>query len=422
MMRCTAKKLAFGAVVMLTVFCGLSLSVAAPAFAAEEEEEGRFFQVKGTIPQGLHQQKAKAEVEVASGDIPQVVIDELTDGDLNAVLLTLRDEVMTPKLLYLTREVSRIVNFKMSPKPPKEEAHKVLQNVGVAYHNLYLFLKTREVEQESYAEEAHRYYKKARSAGTELHRTDCDILDAALLASEGDREKAQKKFSQIDEGALRTDFESMEYLAAYYAAMGSAEGAVKALETAHRMNPDRTVAWLAIGDDFYPIKEEPEFSRILVEWKATAAQRNLRLSVPKVAKKPQLEMKDETGLFRPQKDMPRYDLKKNKRAEVSEKKGKNEKKEKVENCAAKKGKAKTTCEAAAKKAKAEQDKKGTKKGSAKEVTSAKQKGGKVSKDKTKAKTTDKAKVKSKGPEKEKDKKGSDKKTTSKTTETKKKKK
>ncbi|MFH0799150.1 MAG: hypothetical protein V2A66_03075 [Pseudomonadota bacterium] len=279
--------------VAVVLFAALiAITSVAPASAIEKDEGGN-----------------------ARGTISDAVVDALSAGDVNGAIIAMREEPSSPKLLYLTRELTRINNFPSAPKPDKSSAHKTYQNLAIAYHNVYLFLKSRGVDKKTFLKEAHRYYHKARSAGTTLHKADCDLLDAALTAASGNIEKARKQFSRIDEDALRGDFDSMEYLAAYHAATGDAPAAITALEAVHSLNPDATVTWLAIGDDFHGIADDQGFKELLVTWKATEVSKRLTLQVPK-GSKPRLEVSDETGLFRPQKSMPHYDLKKKKKGET----------------------------------------------------------------------------------------------------------
>lgn len=246
-----------------------------------------------------------AEISVVSG----AVVMALSRGDLSGAILSLREEKMTPKILYLVREVTRLNNFEAQKKPDKSKAHKIYQNAAIDYHNLYLFLKEYGIEQEDFLKNAHRYYRKAGGYGSSLHKADCKLLGAALYASSGDLKKARKQFDKIDLDMMRGDFESMEYLAAYYAAMGDVTSALEALKDAYRLNPDAWLTWLAVGDDFNAIKDNPEFEKLLLSLKVKEAEKKLTLSLPK-ASKPRLEVSDESGLFRPQKSMPHYVLKK----------------------------------------------------------------------------------------------------------------
>lgn len=305
-------------------------------------------------PAALGDEKPSAHAD----QISPAIVSTLASGDINGAIIAMREEKNSPKLMYLMHAVTRINDTITSTKPKNADAHEIYQNVAISYHNLYLFLKTRGIEQQEYLKEAHNYYRKARAAGTVLHKADCDLLDAALTAASGDIAKAEKKFSKIDEMMMRGDFESTEYLAAYYSAIGNVDLAIKQLESAHRMKPEAIITWLAIGDDFQKIADEPQFQELLVSWKAAEAERKLSLIVPKGAK-PKLEVQDETGLFRPQKSMPHYDLKKNKsisKKKTSSKKAKNADKKGRD----KKGKSTNKKESAKSKSKVETKKKPTK--------------------------------------------------------------
>ncbi|MBT3182106.1 MAG: hypothetical protein HN337_06340 [Deltaproteobacteria bacterium] len=237
--------------------------------------------------------------------ISKDVVDTIASNDINASVIALRNNPDCPKRLYLLREVTRIARFDMDQKPKRHEAHKVYQNLAIAYHNLYLFLKTQGIEQRDFFENAQRYYKKARRAGTTLHKEECDLLSAAITAASGNMKKAEKLFSKVEESMLRGDFESTEYLAAYYGASGDINNAVISLNEAYRLNPERTVAWIEIGDDFYNIKSDPRFIAMARSFKVSGTDNTISLSVPS-SKQPQLELKDSGSYFMKSGDMPKY--------------------------------------------------------------------------------------------------------------------
>ncbi|HPQ81103.1 MAG TPA: hypothetical protein PLZ86_05200 [bacterium] len=251
----------------------------------------------------------KTDAPVKQPEIPKAIVDAIASGDLNGAIILMRDEKPNPKLLYLTREAARLTNFRLAKKPARSEAHKFYQNAAISNHNLYLFLKTKGIEQKDYLNRAMDLYAKARRYATVLHKAECDLLKATLLAASGETEKAKKKFRKIDDETLRGDFESMEYLAAYHSAMGDVDGAISALDAAYRLNPDATLTWLAVGDDFANVADDPKFQSLMITWKAREASEKLTLSLPR-PEKPHLQMTEDTGLFRPQKALPRYKLKK----------------------------------------------------------------------------------------------------------------
>lgn len=248
--------------------------------------------------------------------IPENVVEALASGDISNAIITMREARTTPKLLYLIREASRIYDYQSGIKVEKSGAHKFYQNVAIAYHNLYLFLRTRDIEQKDFFDSAIERYKKAKSSGSTRHKQECDVLSAAIIAASGDVNSAKKIFSKVKTPALRDDFESMEYLASYYAAVGDTEGAIKALEEAYKKNPDTLLTWFSLGDDFVNISGKPEFKSLLVTWKAAEVAKRLSQNMPKEA-----YQKTDTGegSFRPQKSGRHYDIKKSKKLKVSKK-------------------------------------------------------------------------------------------------------
>jgi len=224
-----------------------------------------------------------------SDAVPQKIVGLLAEGDLKKAIFEMREMPFCPKINYLLRAANRIELFKMEKKPSRSNAHEVYQNVAIAYHNLYLFLKFRGIVNEDYFENAHKYYKKGRRAGTHLHKADCEILMAALAASGGDVEEAKKRFEKIDAMMLRGDFESMGYVAVYYAATGDNDGAIKYLEAAFNLDPKRTLEWLEVSDDFHGLDKDPRFIAMKDSWKAKSKKSDLVLSVPE-CDEPRLNM------------------------------------------------------------------------------------------------------------------------------------
>jgi len=229
-------------------------------------------------------------------DIPQSVVSSIAAGDLETAVIAMRDLPSQPKANYLIRECTRIVTNEMGQRPDRGESHNYYQNLAIAYHNLYLFLKARGLGNEEYFEKAIKFYKKARRAGTILHKAECDLLTAALYASSGEMEKAEKKASKIDEFMLRSDFESMEYLAAYYAATGDPQSASAALRHAFDLNPHRTRAWLEVSDDFHGIAKAECFKGTVAAIKKSKGNQQMKLTLP-CDPAPKLDMTGGTPRF-----------------------------------------------------------------------------------------------------------------------------
>lgn len=232
---------------------------------------------------------ASAKSSARRSGVPQKIVDLLAEGELKKAIFEMRELPPCPKKNYLMLSANRIVLFGMEKKPSRSTAHKVYQNVAVAYHNLYLFLKARGIVREDYFENANKYYRKGRRAGTHLHKADCDILRAALIASGDDAEKARKIFGKIDEMMLRGDFESMGYIAVYYAAVGDHDEALRFLDTAFTLDPKRAIEWVEVSDDFHELDDDPRFIAMKDSWKAKSKKRDLVLHVPECAE-PRLNM------------------------------------------------------------------------------------------------------------------------------------
>jgi tetratricopeptide (TPR) repeat protein len=262
-------------------------------------------------PQSLLAKRAKPQVQPAVEEaqpeappaaIPEPVIDALAAGDIRRAIIAMQEEPPSPKLNYLMREATAAATFELQKKPEKSDAHKSYQNVAIAYHNLFLFLKSHDIDQKEFYKQARRFYGKARSSATVLHQSECDLLEAALLASGGEREKAAKLFAKVDEAAMRGDFESVEYLAAYHAAAGNADEALASLEEAHKINPERTLTWLSVGDDFTGLKDDARYQALVASWHISKADRELTRALPKHGK-PKTEGAGPEKEFAPQKMM-----------------------------------------------------------------------------------------------------------------------
>jgi len=221
--------------------------------------------------------------------VPRHIVELLAQGDLKKAIFEMREVPPCPKISHLMHSANRIVLAEMEEKPSRSVAHETYQNRAIAYHNLFLFLKANGIRQDDFLEGALSYYKKARRAGTYLHKAECDVLLAALMASGGDMEKARKKFGKIDELMLRGDFESMEYLAAYHAAVGDAQRAIEAIEAAFDIEPVKTVQWLEVSDDFHGLEADPNFIAIKHGLNARIQQREPMLSLPE-CDEPRLQM------------------------------------------------------------------------------------------------------------------------------------
>ncbi|MBI2092502.1 MAG: hypothetical protein HYT75_05890, partial [Deltaproteobacteria bacterium] len=91
---------------------------------------------------------------------PDEAIKALSASDLDEAIRVLRPEPPSSRSLYLLREIQRIVLYNKNKKAPKLDRHQFYQNIGVAYHNLFLFLKKHEITNENFYKMAIKFYKK----------------------------------------------------------------------------------------------------------------------------------------------------------------------------------------------------------------------------------------------------------------------
>lgn len=297
-------------IIMTAVSFCLILALGAGQASARSKKKAR-----KPAPQ---KQEQKEEVKnEADAKISADVVDALARGSLNEAAIELRELPSSAKSLYLLREVTRIVMYDNSKKRPKgTDPHQFYQNLGVANHNVFLFLKANGVSNEDYCDNAVKFYKRSRGYATPQHKYETDILTAAVLLSKGETDKAEKIMAKIDKSKLGADFQTEEYLATYYAAKGDSDSAIDALRAAHKERPDIITTWLAVGDDFHLIKNDPQFQAMLDDWHFARTSKRLELGLPKPAE-PKLQFSEPAVQFRhptaPQAQ-PHYKMTKKKKA------------------------------------------------------------------------------------------------------------
>lgn len=199
--------------------------------------------------------------------IPDEAIQALAKNDLEETIRVLRPESPSSKLLYLLSAAQDIVKHEKEKKAPRLDRHQFYQNLGIAYHNLFLFLKRHRITNETFYKEAVKFYKKSGRSLAISEKYEADILKAAIMASSGETAKAQALFARVDTSIIADDYTGMEYLATYYAAIGDIDNTVESLKEAHKLSPERISLWIVIGDDFQTIEDEPKFKSLTASWK-----------------------------------------------------------------------------------------------------------------------------------------------------------
>ncbi len=199
--------------------------------------------------------------------VPIEVVEAIAKGDIDEATRTLRTEVPSSRSLYLLAEMKRILDHEKDKKPPKFEKHEFYQNLGIAYHNLFLFLKRNGMTNKEFYKEAIKFYKKAGKSRAYSEKYEAQLLTAALKAANGEVDEANKLFVGIDTSIITDNYRGYSYLATFYAAVGNEKETIEALKQAYAMNPDKIKLWVAICDDFASMRHEPEFVKMLSGWK-----------------------------------------------------------------------------------------------------------------------------------------------------------
>jgi len=198
--------------------------------------------------------------------IPPEVTEALAAGDIEGAIRILRIEPPSLRALNLLREAQRIETFKKHKKISKIDAHKSYQNLGVAYHNLYLYLKRNGRDNPDFVKSALKYYKKAGKSLSISEQTESKVLEAALLAASGKNPEAEKIFSKLDINLLDDKDSRLAYVAGYYAAIGNNAAAIEKLRAAYDLGGEHIGLWVRISDDFYMLENDESFHAMLDDW------------------------------------------------------------------------------------------------------------------------------------------------------------
>lgn len=214
--------------------------------------------------------------------IPVEVTDALQISDIKEAIRNMRMEAHSPRSKYLLQEMQRIVDYQSLKKGRTAKNDRLLYNVGAAYHNLYLFLKNQGIENNDFYKNAENFYLKAMKSRDASRKNHVTITLAALYAAGGDTKKAEKTFEKVDESEIEGHFVKKETLALYYAAIGDTDKALPYIEESYRINADYTKFWLGVSDDFYSLKDNEQFQKLLKDWKVERLDRSSEAKSPEV--------------------------------------------------------------------------------------------------------------------------------------------
>lgn len=203
-----------------------------------------------------------------TSEIPMTIATLLADGEIDAAARRLYMEPASVKNIMLIREMERTVEAQNQRKiTGKDEVHRYYLNLGIAYHNLALFLKSKGLESKKFIQKARANYVKAKTAD-KRHRGEVEVLSAALEMMQGNRKGAATHFAKlVNTQDLLATYHGSTYLATYYAAAADPEKTVAALQNAKQMDTTGNLpAWAQIGDDFTWVRASAEFQKMLTDW------------------------------------------------------------------------------------------------------------------------------------------------------------
>jgi len=243
--------------------------------------------------------ETKKEETVSNLFVPKEAITELAKDDLEKASAILQTKSQSDKSIYLLRELSHILLYKRANQPPsRADAYDFFKGIGVAYHNLYLFLKTQDIEQSDLFKQAIKYYKKSIRFASNLDKAEVYILMAAITESSGNSKKANSYFKKVKLYPASLDLQIQECLAAYFAAKKDVQHTVESLKKVYKGRSKTILNWIVLGDDFYFIKDDIRFQNMLKELDFDKKTKNPDLLVPQRKKlkinykKPRVRLKN----------------------------------------------------------------------------------------------------------------------------------
>lgn len=213
------------------------------------------------------------------------ILEHFRRGDIVHAARGLLMEPASEKTLYLLREVQRIGEAQQAAAPKRDEAHRHYLNLGVANHNLHLFLKRHNTPNPQYVRHALAAYAKARKAAAKAERSEVDLLTMALWAASGKEKTAAQKFRRLAAAEFQQTFQGAAYLATYYAAQRDVPHTIEALRLAHGFNAPATRSWLRVSDDFVAIKGEEALQQLFAEWEVLGSPRKAATPAPSPKKR-----------------------------------------------------------------------------------------------------------------------------------------
>lgn len=227
---------------------------------------------------------SSARAEVSSSQVPSDVVRALAAGDALLALQAFPSQSSDAKTQYLLHELLHVTQDEVHKGKKSNNGevalYRQIRRRGIAYHNLYLFLRTQDVNEKNFLKKARSYYTHAAHLGSELNRAKCQVLLATLFALDGDEKRANKQFSLVSPQLLGADAEMVSYVANFWGAREDVEQTLLALQYAHSLAPKQVATWVNEGDDFFLIRGDERFQLLLNDWQQDMNNRQRILTIP----------------------------------------------------------------------------------------------------------------------------------------------
>lgn len=260
----------------------------APRQAVRPAAAAKVVQARRQVPRRPRRPRTRFRRQVQQRQIPAVPMRSavpraaaalLAHGDLLAAYQRLQMAPDSLRNRHLMGEIQRVAQHSRGLAKVSDDPGKYYRDLGVAYHNLLLFLQGEAMWNKDFYRKAHRAYAKAaRRGATAMARAEIELLRAAIDMSAGRQKRGLRRFTKrVDPQQLEGRFAGLAALAGYHAAAGSTDDAIAALQGARTLDTkDQLGTWIAIGDDFTPIANTTAFRTFLTPPKATATRRTRR--------------------------------------------------------------------------------------------------------------------------------------------------
>jgi len=195
--------------------------------------------------------------------IPIETTEALKKDDIAAAIRNLRLVATSEQSKYLLRQMEEIKTYEMDKSKLKKKEYLRILNVGIAYNNLFLFVKSQGETSNKLFNKTLKFFKKANKASSPFMKNRIKLLTASLYASTGDLKKAETYFKKVALSTFKNEFQRNTNLAHYYSAIGNTLQAMTHLEMAYKERPKFVKLWLGISDDFENIDETEEYQSFI---------------------------------------------------------------------------------------------------------------------------------------------------------------